>query len=161
MIGMIGGRQGHIVAALQDSDVILIAGDTGCGKSTFINYMDGCSMLKKREQDGRKVIVVSNDSTVKELAPIGRFGHAQRLVVQHLQFEEVGGFDDSGGAKVGHHGRREADALEPLLDDSHGSVQLKCTVLKWMAAFDFFVPLMMMMSCKASWLVGQARYRLE
>ena len=55
----------------------------------------------------------------EELAPIGRIGDPQRLVVHHLQFEEVGGLDDARGAEVGHHRRGEADALEPLLDDAH------------------------------------------
>jgi len=55
----------------------------------------------------------------EELAPIGRVGHPQGLVVHDLQVQEVGGPDDAGGAEVGNDGRGEADALEPLGDDAH------------------------------------------
>ena len=55
----------------------------------------------------------------EEFAPIGGAGNAQRLVVQHLQRQQIVGTDDARRAEVGHDGGREADALEPLGDDAH------------------------------------------
>jgi len=39
--------------------------------------------------------------------------------VHHLQLQQGRRRDDAGGAEIGHDGGREADALEPGLDDSH------------------------------------------
>lgn len=55
----------------------------------------------------------------EKFAPIGGAGNAQRLVVQHLQRQQIVGTDDARRAEVGHDGGREADALEPLGDDAH------------------------------------------
>ena len=55
----------------------------------------------------------------EQFAPIGGAGNPQRLVVQHLQRQQIVGTDDARRAEVGHDGGREADALEPLGDDAH------------------------------------------
>ena len=39
------------VQAATDQDLILILGGTGCGKSTAINYLAGCRMVARENED--------------------------------------------------------------------------------------------------------------
>lgn len=50
---------------------VMVIGNTGAGKSTFVNYMLNCTLEKVLLAGGKKVYVVSDTSPIKEVMPIG------------------------------------------------------------------------------------------
>ena len=50
---------------------VMVIGNTGAGKSTFVNYMLNCTLEKVLLAGGEKVYVVSEKSPIKEVMPIG------------------------------------------------------------------------------------------
>lgn len=88
-------------------DIILVFGDTGAGKSTLINFLNGCKMQKR--EDGK--IEVAPDSPIKEIAEIGhgttsctylpeKYSIKVQLdngqVVEHVIFDTPGITDNRG-----------------------------------------------------------------
>jgi energy-coupling factor transporter ATP-binding protein EcfA2 len=55
-----------IVEKAKDKDIVILSGSTDAGKSTLINFLNGCTMKKIDEK-----IVVDPNSPIKEVAKIG------------------------------------------------------------------------------------------
>ena len=79
------GEQRSAVA--QNKEVCLVLGNTGSGKSTFLNYLMGCTM--KSVQPGalglpgvRRVITVDPDSAIPEVMPIGHGAESATFLPQ-------------------------------------------------------------------------------
>ena len=96
-------RYGRVNAeALSGKDAIVVLGNTGAGKSTFINYLAGCELEEKRVRGRRHVLVVKDQSL--EVAPIGHGG--SKTFMPHI-IEVAGrvycdcpGFSDNRGAEI-------------------------------------------------------------
>ena len=85
----------------KDQDVIIVFGNTGSGKSTFINFLLGCEMIK--EKDGS--IVVSDTSTIKCVTDIGVGKHSctafpKCIVDQNRVFFDMPGLGDNRGVEA-------------------------------------------------------------
>ena len=81
-------------AAATGKNLVVIIGNTGAGKSTFVNYLNGCTMEAIARKDagleGRGLVVrVKPDSATPELMPIGHTKQSMTFVPQ------VGGGDDA------------------------------------------------------------------
>ena len=96
-------RYGRVNAeALSGKDAIVVLGNTGAGKSTFINYLAGCQLEEQRVADHVRALVVKDQSL--EVAPIGHGG--SKTFMPHI-IEVAGrvycdcpGFSDNRGAEI-------------------------------------------------------------
>ena len=96
-------RYGRVNAeALSGKDAIVVLGNTGAGKSTFINYLAGCELEEKRVRGRRHVLVVKDQSL--EVAPIGH-GESKTFMPHIIEvagrvYCDCPGFSDNRGAEI-------------------------------------------------------------
>jgi ribosome biogenesis GTPase A len=88
----------------QGRELLMVIGNTGCGKSTFINYLHGCTMEKIKKQ-GQKLIVVSTHSPVKALTTIGHTNVSETFIPVLQQgsaftYLDCPGFLDNRGTEI-------------------------------------------------------------
>ena len=113
----LGEEHGSSVA--RGKDLLVVIGNTGAGKSTCVNYVDGCKLVKATPEgaagtssgqavEGRrskKVVRVATDSPVQELMKIGHSKKSQTFVpeVKHgveFVYCDCSGFLDNRGAEI-------------------------------------------------------------
>ena len=98
-------------AAATGKNLVVIIGNTGAGKSTFVNYLNGCTMEAIARKDagleGRgSVVRVKPDSATPELMPIGHTKQSMTFVPQvggddaAFTFCDCPGFLDNRGAEI-------------------------------------------------------------
>ena len=102
--------QGNAPAQLvKGKNALVVFGDTGVGKSTFINYLMGCKMIrKKQEGKKKKVIMVDEGSPCSAFTKIGHETKSMTLMLGALQdldnpnrvFCDCPGFNDTRGAEI-------------------------------------------------------------
>ena len=66
-------RMGELAAQkAANQHALIVIGNTGAGKSTFVNYLHGCFLERAKLHDGKNVIQVIPDSVPPELMAIGQ-----------------------------------------------------------------------------------------
>jgi 50S ribosome-binding GTPase len=98
---------------IKGKNALIVVGNTGAGKSTFLNYLIGCKLqLEDPAVLGIPVledlVVVSPDSGVKEVMPIGHTKQSQTLIPQievdrsdaNLAYCDCPGFLDNRGVEI-------------------------------------------------------------
>eukprot|EP00540_Astrosyne_radiata_P007096 CAMPEP_0116825742 /NCGR_PEP_ID=MMETSP0418-20121206/2139_1 /TAXON_ID=1158023 /ORGANISM="Astrosyne radiata, Strain 13vi08-1A" /LENGTH=454 /DNA_ID=CAMNT_0004454293 /DNA_START=1082 /DNA_END=2446 /DNA_ORIENTATION=+ len=99
--------------AATGKEVVMVLGNTGAGKSTFLNYLLGCQMEAKRAKDlglpGKKrVIRVAPTSNIDEVMPIGHGGASKTFMPTIMSdltnadrvYCDCPGFSDNRGAEI-------------------------------------------------------------
>ena len=89
-------------------DLLVIIGNTGAGKSTCVNYVDGCTLQRVSLSDGGrgpKVVRVAPDSPRPELMRIGHTDKSQTFVPDvrpghEFVYCDCPGFLDTRGAEI-------------------------------------------------------------
>ena len=102
-------RYGRINAEkISEKDAVIVLGNTGAGKSTFINYIAGCQLEKKRVKGcGRVLVVKDQDSggVLDEVTPIGH-GKQSKTFMPHIVavdkqvYCDCPGFSDNRGVEI-------------------------------------------------------------
>lgn len=89
----------------QDQDLVLMIGNTGAGKSTAINYLNGCEMERIRN-NGASVIIVKESAAAQSIAEIGH-GDSKtfiptviKSVIEQIAFCDCPGFSDNRGQEI-------------------------------------------------------------
>jgi energy-coupling factor transporter ATP-binding protein EcfA2 len=97
---------------VKDKEAVIVIGDTGAGKSTFINYLLGCTMVEKAHEDAFENVVavqpVSEGGSCDEVMPIGHEGKSKTYMPQvapvpegsSLLYCDCPGFLDNRGAEI-------------------------------------------------------------
>jgi hypothetical protein len=97
-----------------DNELIVVIGNTGSGKSAFVNYLYGCKMKRVKPQDLgitglQKVIVVKGSSEGGPLDEIMPIGHTKKSMTfmpkiaqdqQGLSYCDCPGFLDNRGIEI-------------------------------------------------------------
>jgi predicted GTPase len=97
-----------------NNELIVVIGNTGAGKSTFVNYLYGCKMKRIKPQDigmkslHNKIVVVKNKSDggpIDEIMPIGHTKKSMtfmpQMATEHgLTFCDCPGFLDNRGIEI-------------------------------------------------------------
>jgi energy-coupling factor transporter ATP-binding protein EcfA2 len=92
--------------AMSGADAVIILGNTGAGKSTFINYLAGCELEVKRIKGRRKLEVrgTASGGVRDEVTPIGHGGSQtfmpQIASVGDRVYCDCPGFSDNRGAEI-------------------------------------------------------------
>ncbi len=90
-------------------DTVVVVGNTGVGKSTFLNYMLGCELQVQPPIPGLTVessIVVAPESRLAEVMKIGHGQHSETYELgiyhghNHITYCDCPGFFDTRGATV-------------------------------------------------------------
>ena len=110
-------RYGQVNAEeISGKDAVIVLGNTGAGKSTFINYLAGCQLEKKwyedhdedHDEDHESVLVVksrASGGTRDEVMPIGH-DRASKTFMPHIvevdgwTYCDCPGFSDNRGAEI-------------------------------------------------------------
>jgi energy-coupling factor transporter ATP-binding protein EcfA2 len=97
---------------VKDKEAVIVIGDTGVGKSTFINYLLGCTMVEKALEDAYENAVAvqprSEGGSCDEVMPIGHKGTSKTYMPQvapvldasSLFYCDCPGFLYNGGAEI-------------------------------------------------------------
>ncbi len=101
---------------IEGKDAVIVLGNTGAGKSTFVNYLLGCDLMKKSPRDlgmkgvGKVVVVRSKaeGGCMDEVMPIGHTRVSKTFVPQiqvdfsdnQLVYCDCPGFLDNRGAEI-------------------------------------------------------------
>jgi hypothetical protein len=98
---------------IKGKNALIVMGNTGAGKSTFLNYLIGCKLqLEDPAVLGipglEDIVVVSPDSGVQEVMPIGHTKQSQTFIPQievdrsdaNLAYCDCPGFLDNRGVKI-------------------------------------------------------------
>ena len=101
-------RYGRVNAeALSGKDVIVVLGNTGAGKSTFINYLAGCQLEEKRVKGHGRVVVVKDKSSGGARDEVMAIGHsASKTFMPHIAevdgrtYCDCPGFSDNRGLEI-------------------------------------------------------------
>ena len=97
----------------QNKEACLVLGNTGAGKSTFLNYMMGCKLKAVRPGElglpgAKKVIIVDPDSAIPAVMPVGH-GRASATFLPQIELDsqnqynaycDCPGFEDTRGAEI-------------------------------------------------------------
>ena len=83
--------------------VLMVIGNTGAGKSTFVNYIHGCSMELFKTDKGKKAIRVKEAES--ELMPIGHTNQSMTFIPgiesdDSFTYMDCPGFMDNRGAEI-------------------------------------------------------------
>jgi energy-coupling factor transporter ATP-binding protein EcfA2 len=97
-------------------EAVIVIGNTGAGKSTFVNYLLGCEMMQKTPKElgikglGKVVVVKSKSEGGRcdEIMPIGHSKTSKTFIPQiavdpihaHLAYCDCPGFLDNRGAEI-------------------------------------------------------------
>ena len=88
----------------KNRDIVIVIGKTGSGKSTFLNYVNGCTL--NIDKYSKKIIVDSN-SPVKEIFPIGHENNSKTLTpelvynkLDDILYVDFPGFNDNRGFEI-------------------------------------------------------------
>ena len=86
-----------------EKSVLIVIGNTGAGKSTFVNYVHGCPMESFKTEKGKKAIRVKLDSD--ELMPIGHNNQSMTFIPgiesdESFTYMDCPGFMDNRGAEI-------------------------------------------------------------
>ncbi|MEM7383074.1 MAG: hypothetical protein AAF400_02020 [Bacteroidota bacterium] len=100
-------RYGQVNAeAIKGKDAVIVLGNTGAGKSTFINYLAGCQ-FKRDQHKSRPVLEVQSRSSGgdrDEVMPIGHVGSKtfipQVAEVDGITYGDCPGFNDNRGVEI-------------------------------------------------------------
>ena len=104
--------KGNVPAQLiKGKNALVVFGNTGVGKSTFINYLMGCKMIRKKlpGKSGKIVMVdESGESPFSEFTKIGHETESMTLMLGALQdlnnsnrvFCDCPGFNNTRGAEI-------------------------------------------------------------
>ena len=102
--------QGDAPAQLvKGKNALVVFGDTGAGKSTFINYLMGCKMIRKKlPGKPKKVIMVDEESPCSAFTKIGHTHKSETLMPGVLEdldnpnhvFCDCPGFHHTQGAEI-------------------------------------------------------------
>ena len=93
--------------AMSGADAVIILGNTGAGKSTFINYLAGCQLEVKWDDDHDGVLVVKSRALGgprDEVMPIGHMG--SKTLMPHVAsvdgrvYCDCPGFSDNRGVEI-------------------------------------------------------------
>ena len=106
-------RYGQVNAEkILGKDAVIVLGNTGAGKSTFINYLAGCQLEEKcdedYDEDHESVLVVKNRAsggTRDEVMPIGHDGASKTFMPHIVEIDswtycDCPGFSDNRGAEI-------------------------------------------------------------
>ena len=102
-------RYGQVNAkALSDKDVIVVLGNTGSGKSTFVNYLAGCQLEEKwiegQLEPVLEVLSTASGGERDEVAPIGHSVSKtfipQIVAVDRRVYCDCPGFRDNRGPEI-------------------------------------------------------------
>ena len=101
-------RYGQVNAeAIAGKDAVIVLGNTGAGKSTFINYLAGCELELKRISGHGRVLVVKNKALGGECDEVMRIGHGapttfmpQIAEVEWETYCDCPGFSDNRGPEI-------------------------------------------------------------
>ena len=100
---------------VRDKEAIIVIGNTGAGKSSFVNYLAGCEMVFKSPKSVgvkgyKKVLVVKpkkEGGRMDELMPIGYDANKSKTFMPHIETTEsretycdCPGFLDNRGAEI-------------------------------------------------------------
>ena len=98
---------------IKDKEAIMVIGNTGSGKSTFLNYLLGCAMTRKDPEELgltglADIVIVSPDSTLQEVTPIGHSQISKTFMPQIVQdtqdpaiaYCDCPGFLDNRGPEI-------------------------------------------------------------
>jgi len=114
------GLADNVLASTKGSCTVMVVGNTGSGKSTFMNYLAGCTLEAQSIvfTDGRRktgVIGVAEESVVRCVAGIGHTNESQTFVPGFAEIQELSaqaaskervmvmdcaGFNDSRGPEI-------------------------------------------------------------
>ena len=89
------------VSAASNKELIVFLGSTGAGKSTIINYLNGCEMEKEN-----RFIKVKKDSHIPALMTIGHSKNSETFIpeiacgAEGLVFGDFSGFNDNRGQEI-------------------------------------------------------------
>ena len=100
----------HNAASATDREVLMALGNTGAGKSTFLNCLVGCEMQAEFNElaESGEIIVVNPESTRAEIMPIGHEHASQTLMPQiapdpdnnNQAYCDCPGFADNRGSEI-------------------------------------------------------------
>ncbi|MBS4166479.1 hypothetical protein NEOC65_001567 [Neochlamydia sp. AcF65] len=104
-------RRGEIEAEkAKDQELVMVIGNTGCGKSTFSNAMYGCTMKKvaptRRGEGIGSRVIVEKGSARDEVMKIGHTNNSQTFMPQLIEIEnhvsicDCPGFLDNRGYEI-------------------------------------------------------------
>ena len=101
-------RYGQINAAkIEGKDAVMVLGNTGAGKSTFINYLAGCQLVEQWDEDHGRMLVVKGKAAGgvrDEVMPIGHGGSKTSMPhvveVDGRTYCDCPGFNDDRGAAI-------------------------------------------------------------
>lgn len=87
-------------------ELLMVIGNTGAGKSTFINYLFGCE-LEVVNEGNKRIVRVRAGSAVKEVMEIGHTNQSKTFIPAQAYDEDTmltcldcPGFLDSRGAEI-------------------------------------------------------------
>jgi hypothetical protein len=85
--------------------VVMVIGNTGAGKSTFVNFLHGCGMEIFRPKGNQKAIRVKPDSSVTELMRIGHTNQSMTFIPgiatdSDFTYMDCPGFLDNRGPEI-------------------------------------------------------------
>lgn len=91
-----------VSAKIRGQEILVVLGSTGAGKSTIINYLHGCKLIRSD-----KVALVSKESEVKPITTIGHGHHSSTFIPNIIASDEskiifcdAPGFNDSRGSAI-------------------------------------------------------------
>lgn len=106
---------GRAIDSATGKDLVVVLGNTGAGKSTFVNFLHGCRLEAVRRADlglggGGRIVRVCKDSPISEVMTIGHTNKSQTFMptiapaspdLGHaFAYADCPGFLDNRGAEV-------------------------------------------------------------
>jgi len=94
------------IPKVKGKDLIIFLGNTGSGKSTLINYINGCTMEETESDLGEMVIQVKKNSQIQELTKIGHTKESETFIPDikigndGTIYVDMPGFFDNRGQEI-------------------------------------------------------------